>query len=64
MLFRSVVNQTQQNQSANPTQQTQESAWTSFKIAFSGNGLIWLVAAINIVLIIIIIIVAVRIARR
>ena len=59
-----VVNQTQQNQTANPTQQTQESAWTSFKSAFSGNGLIWLVAAINLVLIIVIIIVAVRIARR
>lgn len=57
------------NQTTTTTETTEEpaektSAWESVKGAFSGNGLIWLVAAINIILILVIIVVAVRIARR
>jgi hypothetical protein len=40
------------------------SAWANLKSSFSGNAMIWVVAAINIILIVVIIIVAVRIARR
>lgn len=56
------------NQTTTPTEtETEESAssfWGSVKGAFQGNGLIWTVAIINILLVIVIILVAVRIARR